>query len=698
MVMQLNIQEMDIPNTVKIALNMIVKNESKIIIRLLESVLPIVDSYCICDTGSTDDTKEIIKNFFDKWDISGCIIEEKFINFGYNRNYALQKCRELIDCDYILLLDADMKLEIGKTFNKNCLNGMDYFHILQGNDNFRYKNVRIIKNSKEFEYKGATHEYMHVPKIFNKYTTLDNNILFIADIGDGGCKKDKFIRDIRILESEVAKNPKDQRSYFYLANSYFDSKNYNQAIQAYKTRVELGGWNEEIFYSYYRIGKSYKALDNITSAIYYFLEAYNNHPGRAEPLNSLISIYRNSNKAELANLFYSQAITIPQPPADALFVESNVYNYLLHYEFYLFYFYLNENDRASYNIDTIQYIFIYLLNNHPYAISNILSNYKFYARILHCKGDAMRETSLQACIRLKIQPRTLINKNLYASSTPSISSLNDKIILNIRYVNYYLDDQWNYKYKESTEKTINICVQFSDNAFMKPKNSKRMENAPFSESDYEIIGKNSKIIEGVQDIRLLEFNNILYYTGVVLHEKEGKRYGNIHYGIYDISNAKLDGCLIKSPKNRVCEKNWLLFHNNKELMCIYEWFPLTIGKIKDNEYSILHKQDMTPLFKHIRGSTNGVIVCDEIWFVCHFVSYEKPRRYYHIIIKLDLNTLKFISHSIPFTFEGEPIEYCCGLRVDNDLLYMTYSIKDNNSNIAVLKKNTIKFMDEDLMY
>ena len=71
--MQLNIQEMDIPNTVKIALNMIVKNESKIIIRLLESVLPIVDSYCICDTGSTDDTKEIIKNFFDKWDISGCI-------------------------------------------------------------------------------------------------------------------------------------------------------------------------------------------------------------------------------------------------------------------------------------------------------------------------------------------------------------------------------------------------------------------------------------------------------------------------------------------------------------------------------------------------------------------------------------------------------------------------------------------------
>ena len=43
----------------KICLNMIVKNESAILRRLLESVLPLIDSYCICDTGSTDDTIEI---------------------------------------------------------------------------------------------------------------------------------------------------------------------------------------------------------------------------------------------------------------------------------------------------------------------------------------------------------------------------------------------------------------------------------------------------------------------------------------------------------------------------------------------------------------------------------------------------------------------------------------------------------------
>ena len=47
----------------KICLNMIVKNESKIILRLLNSIYTLIDGYCICDTGSTDDTVEMIETF-----------------------------------------------------------------------------------------------------------------------------------------------------------------------------------------------------------------------------------------------------------------------------------------------------------------------------------------------------------------------------------------------------------------------------------------------------------------------------------------------------------------------------------------------------------------------------------------------------------------------------------------------------------
>ena len=61
-------------NVPKICLNMIVKNESTIIIRLLESVTPLIDSYCICDTGSTDNTITLIQEYCESKNIPGKII------------------------------------------------------------------------------------------------------------------------------------------------------------------------------------------------------------------------------------------------------------------------------------------------------------------------------------------------------------------------------------------------------------------------------------------------------------------------------------------------------------------------------------------------------------------------------------------------------------------------------------------------
>ena len=125
-----------------LCLCMIVKNESKIITRLLTSVICIIDSYCICDTGSTDDTVSVIKKYFEAEKIPGKVVEEPFKNFSYNRNFVLRQASGM--SDYLLLLDADMVLEIG-TFDKNSLSAGSY-DILQGSDDFFYSNVRIIKN------------------------------------------------------------------------------------------------------------------------------------------------------------------------------------------------------------------------------------------------------------------------------------------------------------------------------------------------------------------------------------------------------------------------------------------------------------------------------------------------------------------------------------------------------------------------
>ena len=160
-----------------LCLNMIVKNESKIINRLLTSVLPIIDTFCICDTGSTDNTCEIITEFFKKHDIKGKLIKEPFKNFEHNRNFSLFNCIGL--SDYVLLLDADMILDI-RNFNKNMLSMFDSFCVLQGSDQFYYKNMRIVKNNGLYKYTGVTHECIITPSN-NRNINIDKSQLFIND-------------------------------------------------------------------------------------------------------------------------------------------------------------------------------------------------------------------------------------------------------------------------------------------------------------------------------------------------------------------------------------------------------------------------------------------------------------------------------------------------------------------------------------
>jgi glycosyltransferase involved in cell wall biosynthesis len=219
------------PNT--LCLNMIVKNESLIITRLLDSVLSIIDCYCICDTGSTDNTVNVIIDYFTSKNIPGKIVNEPFKNFCHNRNFALQSCLGM--SDFVLLLDADMILEINN-FTKQMLDTGDSFFIFQGNDNFFYQNLRILRNNGRYKYNGVTHEYIDTPEN-NKSILLSKDVIFIRDIGDGGCKNNKFERDIQLLTEGIKNEPNNARYHFYLANTYRDLGKNELSIEYYKKRI-----------------------------------------------------------------------------------------------------------------------------------------------------------------------------------------------------------------------------------------------------------------------------------------------------------------------------------------------------------------------------------------------------------------------------------------------------------------------------
>ena len=159
-------------------------------------------------------------------------MQKQFEDFGVTRSYALKQCENEPDSDYILLLDADMKLEFSSNFDKNefkrSLNKELYF-ILQGNDNFQWNNARIAKNNIGFYYSCPTHEYIDLPREYTK-DNINKETLFIRDIGDGGCKDDKYERDIRLLENGLKHEPDNCRYLFYIANSYKDIRKYDKSL------------------------------------------------------------------------------------------------------------------------------------------------------------------------------------------------------------------------------------------------------------------------------------------------------------------------------------------------------------------------------------------------------------------------------------------------------------------------------------
>ena len=652
---------MDKPNT--LCLNMIVKNESRIITRMLESVLPIIDYYCICDTGSTDDTIELIETFFKKNSIPGKIIKEPFKNFEYNRNYSLQACNYLTD--YVLLMDADMVLKVG-TFNKCILSTAGSFHILQGTDDFYYQNTRIVKNNGLYNYKGVTHEYINTPP--NNITkSILKNQLFIQDYGDGGSKSDKFLRDIKLLTNGIIDEPNNERYHFYLANTYHDSGDYNNAIEIYKKRIKFGGWNQEVWYSYYRIGLCYKQLKNIPEYINALLDAYNYLPDRLEALHELISHYRHLGQNKVSKLFYDSAKQILNKNNnidDYLFLSNDVYKYKLYYEYTII---------AGYNnIKNINDEVITILNNtsDSHIYNNLFSNMKFYKDVL----IPSKLIDLNFSVGVHVCDKTI----KFTSSSSSIikHSVNDQYLMNIRAVNYRIDDRGCYHDCDVHIISVNKMVVLSNNFEIL---NEKLFDLDFCDRRYI----------GVEDMKI--FNDVttneLTYIGTGYHSNN--KIG-IVTGKYDLLKDNLSPVveITSSFNNNSCEKNWVFVDYLNSTHIIYKWFPLQICKLDNvtNSISVVEtKQNMPRIFSHTRGSTCGFKYNNELWFVVHLVSYEEPRHYYHLLAVFNEN-MDLMRYSAPFKFEGEPIEYSLGLVVEDSRVLITYSVWDRTTKLAVYDK------------
>lgn len=309
-----------------ICLNMIVKNESKVITRCLASVKPLIDYWIIVDTGSKDGTQEIIHDYLK--DIPGELIEKPWVNFGYNRNEALHLAQG--KGDYLLFIDADEELIFEKEFAMPSLD-KDAYYISVVEPRSTYRRKFLVNNALCWQWEGVLHEslickeaktHFLLEKVINSARNLD---------GSRTLDPNKYLNDAKILEEALINEPVNSRYVYFLGQSYLCAKHYEKALQTFEKRIKMQGCEQELYLATYYTGLLREILGKpIDSFLLAYSDAFRLRPSRAEPIYRLADYFFRKSSYTISYFLSKEALAISYPN-DFVHVEDWIYEYALNF-------------------------------------------------------------------------------------------------------------------------------------------------------------------------------------------------------------------------------------------------------------------------------------------------------------------------------------------------------------------------------
>jgi glycosyltransferase involved in cell wall biosynthesis len=317
-----------------ICLNMIVRDEAEVIEECLASVKPLIDYWVIVDTGSSDDTRDVIEKTMAT--IPGELHQRSWVNFAHNRNEALELAKN--KGDYVLLIDADEVLQYSKDFVLPPLEKDLYYIIVRQIGAADIKRNGLINNHLQWSWHGVIHEFIACPDVKTAEVLPGiTNICNSHRKGLSGRSREservKYLRDAEILERALQEEPDNSRYAYYLGVSYTAAGELDRAKQSFEKRISMASTDlEENYSAAYNLGIVQSKLNNSDAARLAFYRAYSLRPARAEPLLQLAKIYRQENNVLLGYLLSKHALSLPYPTQD-LCVEYVVYDHTLLIEF-----------------------------------------------------------------------------------------------------------------------------------------------------------------------------------------------------------------------------------------------------------------------------------------------------------------------------------------------------------------------------
>lgn len=292
-------------NKGKVSLCMIVKNEENRLSNCLNSVKDFVDEMIIVDTGSTDNTKEIAKQFGAKiYDFEWCY------DFSKARNEALKHATK----DYILWLDADdtfdqadidKLMDLKQKLSTNNLDLVwmyyDYRHDNNGNVTYTFQNERLFRNHRGITWNCVVHEVLDLKgKVKNELRTdihvrhtsnHDNTNKYVEffkkneELGHQFNSREKYFYCMEVYKHEdklkayqLANdiiNQNDGTTNTYEMHSTYSMKGmmemnwgmYNEAIISLTNSI---AYHQPLPYLLFNIGECHRFLGHYKNAEFYY--------------------------------------------------------------------------------------------------------------------------------------------------------------------------------------------------------------------------------------------------------------------------------------------------------------------------------------------------------------------------------------------------------------------------------------------
>lgn len=310
----------------------IVRNEAARIEACIASAIAAgVTVATIVDTGSTDDTRERVTDACRG--IALRLHRRRFVNFGQARSDAFALARG--SADWLLALDADMTVEIDPGFEPE--GSVDAYLLAMHTEGLDYRLPLLLRGELPWRSIGAVHEYtaLETGGVGRQVATDAVRVSYVHDPGS----TEKALFYARLLEDDLAREPDNPRTVYYLAQAYRGLGD-PRAKELYERRALMDTGEEAALAAYWA---ACLETDWPTQAIA-LLRAWELRPQRLEPLYDLVHGLNERGQHLSA---YRLASTLVGPCDDALPRWPGVYDWGMDFERSIAAWHVGERDEAA---------------------------------------------------------------------------------------------------------------------------------------------------------------------------------------------------------------------------------------------------------------------------------------------------------------------------------------------------------------